>query len=124
MGTAFSPPVTGERFLTNMSAPNNNIVSLKAFRTLKECQKLFSGYKERVEKMEKVDLLIEMERYQKEASNYPHHLLTVVKGEILMAAVRDKSLSHELLSFAQQEERRLKIELYRRLQEEWSGKAN
>lgn len=100
---------------------SENIISLKAYRTLKECQKLFQGYRARITKMEKTDLLLELERYRKEAANYPHHLLTVVKGEILMAALKEKSLTDELKTFAASEERRLKIEVYRRLHEEWTN---
>lgn len=100
---------------------SENVVSLKAYRTLKECQKLFQGYRNRIAKMEKADLLMELDRYRKEAANYPHHLLTVVKGEILMTALKDRSLTSELKEFASSEERRLKIEKYRRLHEEWTG---
>jgi hypothetical protein len=100
---------------------SENIVSLKAYRTLKECQRLFHGYKDRLGKMEKADLLQELERYRKEAANYPHHLLTVVKGEILMNALKDRSLTNELKMFALNEERRLKVEVYKRLHEEWTN---
>ena len=98
-----------------------NVVSLKAVRTLKECQKLFEGYRQRVHKMEKTDLLMELDRYRTEASRYPHHLLTIVKGEILLHAVKSRSLTKELKDFASSEERRLKVELYKRLHEEWTG---
>lgn len=100
---------------------SENVVSLKAYRTLKECQRLFQGYRGRLAKMEKADLLQELDRYRKEAASYPHHLLTVVKGEILMGALKDRSLTEELKSFAVSEERRLKVEVYRRLHEEWTG---
>lgn len=100
---------------------SENIISLKAYRTLKECQKLFQGYKGRLSKMEKTDLLLELDRYKKEAANYPHHLLTVVKGEILMTALKDRSLTEDLKSFAMNEERRLKVEVYKRLHEEWTN---
>ena len=105
---------------------SENIISLKAYRTLKECQRLFEGYRDRLGKMEKTDLLLELERYKKEASNYPHHLLTVVKGEILMTALKNRSLTQELKSFALAEERRLKVEVYKRLHDEWnsSGRIN
>lgn len=103
-----------------MKTMSENIVSLKAYRTLKECQRLFHGYKDRLGKMEKADLLQELERYRKEAANYPHHLLTVVKGEILMNALKDRSLTNELKAFAMNEERRLKVEVYKRLHEEWT----
>ncbi len=98
-----------------------NVVSLKAIRTLKECQKLFEGYRLRIHKMEKTDLLVELDRYRTESSRYPHHLLTIVKGEILLQAVKDRSLTKELKDFALAEEKRLKIELYKRLHEEWTG---
>ena len=103
---------------------SENIVSLKAFKTLKECQKLFQGYRNRLTDMEKIDLLSEVERYKQEAARYPHHLLTVVKGEILMRALKDCSLTEELKSYAASEERRLKVELYKRLHEEWTNPTN
>jgi hypothetical protein len=103
---------------------SENVVSLKAYRTLKECQRLFTGYKARLGKMEKSDLLTELERYRKEAANYPHHLLTVVKGEILMTALKERSLTEELKLFATSEEKRLKVEVYRRLHEEWTSGRN
>jgi hypothetical protein len=99
---------------------SENVVSLKAYRTLKECQKLFQGYRARLVKMDKADLLVELERYRKEAANYPHHLLTVVKGEILMNCLKSRSLTDDLKTFALSEERRLKVEVYRRLHEEWA----
>ena len=102
---------------------SQNIVSLKAYRTLKECQRLFQSYKGRLGKMEKADLLQELERYRKESANYPHHLLTVVKGEILMGALRERSLTAELKTFAISEEKRLKVEVYRRLHEDWTGEG-
>jgi hypothetical protein len=104
-------------------AAKANVISMQAFKTLKECQRLFHGYKERLAKMEKVELLQELERYRQEAGRYPHHLLTVVKGEILMTNLKDKSLTDELRSFAQKEEHRLKVEMYKRLHEEWTNKS-
>ena len=103
---------------------SENIVSLKAYKTLKECHKLFEGYKTRLGKMEKADLLMELDRYRQEAVRYPHHLLTVVKGEILMGELRSKSLTTELKNFAQSEERRLKVELYQRLHEGWTSQKH
>ena len=66
-------------------------------------------------------MLLELERYRSEACKYPHHLLTVVKGEILMKAIRARSLTNELRMFANSEERRLKVELYKRLHEKWTS---
>ncbi len=103
---------------------SENVVSLKAFKTLKECQQLFNGYRKRLVEMEKMDLLLEVERYKQEATRYPHHLLTVVKGEILMKALKEQSLTEELKSYAAGEERRLKVEMYRRLHEEWTSLTN
>lgn len=100
---------------------SENVFSLKAYRTLKECQRLFHGYRNRLIGMEKTDLLLELERYKQEAARYPHHLLTVVKGEILMATLKSRSLTEELKSYACTEERRLKVELYRRLHDEWTN---
>lgn len=96
---------------------NDNIVSLRAYRTLRECQKLFQGYETKLETMEKADLLTELDRYRVEADRYPSHLLTIVKGEILMQVIKRRSLTNELKSFADLEERRLKQEVTRRLYE-------
>lgn len=98
-----------------------NVVSIRAFKTLRDCQRLFQGYRKKLEEMEKADLLMELERYRQEAARYPRHLLTVVKGEILMGVLRDRSLTEELRTYALHEERRLKVEMYRRLHEEWTG---
>jgi hypothetical protein len=100
----------------------SNIVSMRAYKTLKECQKLFQGYRQKLMDMDKADLLLELERYRQEANRYPRHLLTVVKGEILMGVLRERSLTEELRDYALGEERRLKVEMYRRLHEEWTGK--
>ena len=94
----------------------NTVVSIRAYKTLKECQKLFASYQERITKMDKVDLLVELERYKKEAANYPSHLLTLVKGEILLKTVHAQSLSEELKGFAAQEQSRLQRELTKRLE--------
>lgn len=96
----------------------SNVVYLKAYRTLKECDKLFVGYRARVEKMDRDTLLLELERYKQEAQNYPHHLLTVVKGEILMGAAKTVAVSPELRAFASREEIRLKEEVRKRLHQE------
>lgn len=94
-----------------------SVVSLRAFRTLRECQRLFHGYETKLENMEKSDLLCELDRYRVEAGRYPSHLLTIVKGEILMQVLRKKSLSSELRGFAEQEQLRLNLEVSRRLKE-------
>lgn len=97
-----------------------NVVSLKNFRTLRECQKLFAGYKDNISKLPRVDLMEEVQRYQKEAISYPHHLLTVVKGEILMSIVKKVAITEDLKNFADKEEIRLKTEVERRLYEEFA----
>lgn len=64
-----------------------NVVSLKAVRTEKECVKLFVGYKNRVIAFTKEEMALEIARFQKEMHNYPNHLLTLVKGRILLNAL-------------------------------------
>lgn len=100
-----------------MSGSQQKVVSLRAFRTLKECQRLFHGYESKLEALDKADLLCELDRYRTEASRYPSHLLTIVKGEILMQVVKRKSLTDELRSFAELEENRIRTEVARRLRE-------
>ncbi len=91
------------------------VISLRAFRTLKECQRLFKGYESKLKSMEKADLLLELDRYRVEANRYPSHLLTIVKGEILMGVLKDRSITHDLRTYAANEGERLKGEVKRRL---------
>lgn len=91
------------------------VVSLRAFRTLRECQKLFKGYESKLKLMEKSDLLSELDRYRVEANRYPSHLLTIVKGEILMTVLKDRSITHDLRNYASTERERLRSEVERRL---------
>jgi len=93
----------------------NNVVSIRAFRTLRECKRLFSGYQQKLYKMNKSDLLTELDRYRIEAGRYPCHLLTIVKGEILLRILKGKSLTADLKSFAAKEEKRIQLEVSRRL---------
>ena len=91
------------------------VVSLRAFRTLRECQKLFKGYHVKLNAMEKADLLTELDRYRVEAGRYPSHLLTIVKGEILMKVLKHRSVTDDLRNYASEEEARLQKEVERRL---------
>lgn len=101
----------------SQSQRQEKVVSLRAFRTLKECQRLFSGYESKLESLDKADLLNELDRYKVEASRYPRHLLTIVKGEILMQVVKRKSFANELKEFADFEAKRIRLEVARRLHE-------
>lgn len=92
-----------------------NVVSIAAFRTFKECQKLYTNYRLSLYKMEKADLLVELERYRQEAGRYPSHLLTIVKGEILLEALRNRALTQEMQEFALKEAKRIKKEITKRL---------
>lgn len=94
-----------------------NTVSLRAYRTLKECRVLFNGYDQRLSNMEKGELLSELERYRTESNRYPNHLLTIVKGEILMKELKKRATTAELKAYIQEEEVRLYIEINRRLYE-------
>jgi len=94
----------------------DNVISLKAHRTLIECRRLFKGYDDRLDKMDKTDLLTEFERYRKEAVNYPHHLLTLVKGEILLSKLGKMQITKELQVFINNELLRINKEIKLRLQ--------
>jgi hypothetical protein len=102
---------------------NTQIVSLKVYRTLKECRRLFQAYRTRLSQMHKEELLAEVLRYRTEAANYPHHLLTVMKGEILMGTVKCQAVSDDLRAFAATEEIRLTGEIMSRLHEEFQQKG-
>ena len=74
-----------------------NVVSLRAVRTEKECMKLFAGYKARILLMSKEEIAVEIARFQKEMQNYPNHLLTLVKGRILLQALMDRGNTNEAI---------------------------
>lgn len=59
-----------------------NVLDLKKFRTLKECQRLFGGYKNRLVAMNKEQVSEEKGRLKEEVQRYPNHLLTKVKRHI------------------------------------------
>lgn len=88
-----------------------NVVSIRAFKTVRECQKFFKGYQSKINRMDKAELLVELERYRGEADRYPSHLLTIVKGEILMQTLSAKALSTDLREYANKEQSRLKQEI-------------
>jgi len=64
-----------------------NVISLKKARIEKDCVTLFAGYKARIVLMDKEEIAVEISRFQKEMHNYPNHLLTLVKGRILLNAL-------------------------------------
>lgn len=85
----------------------SNVISLRHFRTLRECQKLFTGYETKLQDMPKEELLQEFERYRVESSRYPTHLLTIVKGQILMKMMKRRPITSELRHFVESESDRL-----------------
>ena len=91
------------------------VTSIRAYRTLKECRSLFEGYRARLKVMEKSKLLLELNKYSKEAKKYPGHLLTIAKGEALMEEIRQKSLTQELRKYVTQEKKRLQLNIRQRL---------
>ena len=95
---------------------SENIISLKAYRTLKECRNLLSQYRCRLEKSNTSDLLVEIDRYRKEVQHYPQHLLTLVKGEILTQVCNKSTFSSEVKMFVDNEGQKLKIELRKKLE--------
>ena len=95
----------------------SNIISLKNYKTIKECRSLFQGYGRRVAEMNKEELLAEFARYTKEATNFPNHLLTLVKGEILLANLERVATTPEMKKYIFEEQARIKGKYEARLQE-------
>jgi len=93
----------------------NNLISLGSYRAIKKCKTLFISYKDKLERMNKNDLFIELSKYRDEVARYPNHLLTALKGEILMKVVSKKAISTELRTYAINEELRLKKTIKMRL---------
>jgi len=90
------------------------IVSLKQYKTLKECYKLFQGYGKSIQLYGQEQFTEEVKKYIKEASTYPHHLLTIVKGRYLINEAKNREIP-EFTSFIEQEHKRLEEEVNGRL---------
>lgn len=93
----------------------SNVVDMRAYRTLRECQKLFVGYEAKLKDMDKATLLAEFERYRVESARYPTHLLTIVKGEILLRVMKRRPITMELRQFVEAECQRLDDEIQKRV---------
>jgi hypothetical protein len=94
---------------------STNVTSLTAYRTLKEYKLLFRGYEAKMRAADKHHLLVELENYRIESRRYPSHLLTIVKGQILLQQLDKVVVTPELKHFVVQELARLRVELSRRL---------
>ena len=75
----------------------DNVVSLKAVRTQRECERLFEGYKKRLSVFTKDEMSTEINRFQNEMKNYPNHLLTLVKGKILLKELLRRGSTNEAI---------------------------
>ena len=91
------------------------IVSIQAYRTLKECRFLFRNYAAQLKSMDKYRLLSELNNYYEESKKYPAHLLTIAKGEVLTAVLRERSLTQELCEYAREERKRLRTKIEQRI---------
>lgn len=94
----------------------DNVICLRSYRALKESRNLFKGYRERLWKMETAQLKEELNRYREERKNFPTHLLTLVKGQILMERVCSlKYMPAEALGVIQRESERINQALLERV---------
>lgn len=65
--------------------------------------------------MNKAELLSELEKFRKESDSFPEHLLTLVKGEILLTNVERVATTPELNRFVKKELARISHSLKVRL---------
>lgn len=68
----------------------DNVVDMKAYRTWKECYKLYSGYKTKVSQMMPDQVAEERCKLNTEMEKFPNHLLTKVKAMIFENATGTK----------------------------------
>jgi hypothetical protein len=89
-----------------------NVVSLKAIRDLKNAQASDLAYEKRLLKMEKVDLLDEMIRFQERRSQIGS--LTeemMIQGQILFKVLEESAESEEFLILTRSYRKHLQYEL-------------
>ena len=75
----------------------NNVISLQAYRVEKDCQQLFKGYKDRINNFTKEQFHQELLNFQQEFQKFPNHLLTIVKGQILLRAMIARGSTNEAI---------------------------
>lgn len=90
------------------------IFNLRACRVLHECRRLFFGYKNRLSQMSRLEFLGELNRYRNEVINFPNHLLTLVKGELLLSQAKRFTFDDIIQDFIKSESNRIAAEIERR----------
>lgn len=93
----------------------NNTINLRQYKVIKDCFLLFKGYKERIVNMSNNELVEELSRYKTEMSNYPNHLLTIVKGKLLMTEFINRDIQTD--TFVKTEKNRIELVINKRLEE-------
>lgn len=91
---------------------NAKVVSLKAARELKKAQQEDSAYQALIDRMEKVELLNEMVRFQEERSRVGELTIgMIVRGKILFRALEANAETESLRSLSSSYRRHLEFEL-------------
>ncbi len=83
------------------------VISLQAYKKLKECHKRCLGYQKKLMGMDNMELILELERYSEEFDKDSHSFMTVVKGRLLMRILKQKSLTNILKKYVASEEARI-----------------
>lgn len=90
----------------------NNVISLKALRDLKNIKDTDPNYELRISKMQKLDLLEEMIRFQEERSKIGQLTLNLmIKGRILFSALENHAETQELKLLSTSYRRHLEYEM-------------
>ena len=88
------------------------VILLQPIREFRNAQKSENSYRDWVNRLEKVELLEEMMRFQEERSKEgPLSLKTIVQGQLLFAVLEEKAETEELRHLAKSFRRHLECEL-------------
>ena len=103
----------------------NNVVQLKVVREIKQAEESNSSYEAHIVKMDKLELLEEMMKFQESRSITGHLTLEMMtRGQILFKRLEEIAETEELKSLAHSYRRHLKFELDSHLKNRGSPKRS
>lgn len=101
----------------------NNIVQLNVVREIRQAEKSNSSYEARIQKLEKLELLDEMMKFQESRSTMGHLTFEMmIQGQTLFRRIEEMAETLELKSLAHSYCRHLKFELDSRIKSRGSPK--
>lgn len=91
-----------------------NVVWLNSVKEARKIEQGDPAYQKRIQKMDKLELLEEMMRFQEERTQAGHLTLPLIlRGQILFKALEERAETRELTQLARSYRKHLKLELER-----------